>query len=307
MTETLEITETSTLDRKVLPYDFRQETVLTKRQIRTLTELHAPIIESIGPAMGGLMRAVFKTSLENIEMLPARMLGEDKDLCSLAFAVEPAGSTGVLALPRRAALALVDRVMGGAGDSPQTDRPPTALEMQFVRKVLSWGVLGELCKRWPALTVRPKEISLDPADSKFAPSWEIVGRIRFNFTGLAEETAIYIWVPLSLMESLAADDSGDTEMMVDEVREELDSKRWDSVGKMANGVPVEARVLLGSTDLSLREISGLEVGDVVRLDSRTTDPLTIVVQGTPKLLGRPGLRNGGVAVQICDVIVKGHE
>ena len=61
-------------------------------------------------------------------------------------------------------------------------------------------------------------------------------------------------------------------------------------------VPVE--VELGSTVLTVSDLLELEVGDVVPLDRRISDPLPIWIGDQLKLLGEPGQISGQTAVRV---------
>jgi flagellar motor switch protein FliM len=63
-------------------------------------------------------------------------------------------------------------------------------------------------------------------------------------------------------------------------------------------VPVEVRVELGRTRLTMRELEKLEVGTVITLPHFVDDPLPVEVGGVIKAYGRPVVTRGVLAVQI---------
>lgn len=67
-------------------------------------------------------------------------------------------------------------------------------------------------------------------------------------------------------------------------------------------VPVEVSVLLGEVELPVRDLAGLEVGDVVILDSVVSDEVRVMVGGESKFQGWPGLVNNKRAVRIARVV-----
>jgi flagellar motor switch protein FliM len=66
-------------------------------------------------------------------------------------------------------------------------------------------------------------------------------------------------------------------------------------------------VELGSTELSFGDLLVLEEGDFIKLDQAITEPLRIKVNDRTKFLGRPGLRERKVSVQITKVLQEGDE
>ncbi len=64
---------------------------------------------------------------------------------------------------------------------------------------------------------------------------------------------------------------------------------------------------LGRTVLTLRELLAFEVGQVVRLDREPNNPITVFVEGTPKLMGIPTVQHGNIAVEITSRVTDKDE
>jgi flagellar motor switch protein FliM len=54
---------------------------------------------------------------------------------------------------------------------------------------------------------------------------------------------------------------------------------------------VDCSIVLGQARLSAQTFMGLQPGDIVRLDRKTTDPLELLIGDVPKLMGSPALQN----------------
>ncbi|MCS7176632.1 MAG: FliM/FliN family flagellar motor switch protein [Candidatus Kapabacteria bacterium] len=63
-------------------------------------------------------------------------------------------------------------------------------------------------------------------------------------------------------------------------------------------LPLQVAVQLGTATITVKELLQLRVGDVLRLDTQTTDLLMLFIQEQPKLWVRPGSVTGRRAVQI---------
>lgn len=70
-------------------------------------------------------------------------------------------------------------------------------------------------------------------------------------------------------------------------------------------VPVVAE--LGTSVVTVQEFLEMRVGDMIRLDQSTSDPLVIKVGDVPKFFGQPGKKNKKLAVQILGHIERGDE
>jgi flagellar motor switch protein FliM len=63
-------------------------------------------------------------------------------------------------------------------------------------------------------------------------------------------------------------------------------------------VPIEVVAELGRVKLGLREVLNLRVGQVIRLDTATDDPVTVRVAGLTKLFGVPVISRGQLSIDI---------
>ena len=66
-------------------------------------------------------------------------------------------------------------------------------------------------------------------------------------------------------------------------------------------MPVFITAQLASMMLTLKEIMSLEVGDVLLLDKKVTDPIELITSGRTALLGQPVKSVGKFAVLITEV------
>ncbi|MBT5305381.1 MAG: FliM/FliN family flagellar motor switch protein, partial [Candidatus Scalindua sp.] len=64
--------------------------------------------------------------------------------------------------------------------------------------------------------------------------------------------------------------------------------------------------VLDETNIPVRDIANLKVGDVLKLDSNITNNLKVSVEGTKKFYGRLGLYNSKKSIQITGTIKDGR-
>jgi flagellar motor switch protein FliM len=65
---------------------------------------------------------------------------------------------------------------------------------------------------------------------------------------------------------------------------------------------VEIKVNLGETEIQLKDLMNLKVGDVIPLDQDATGEFNINVEEVPKFKGYYGIHHGTVAVQVTQQI-----
>ena len=67
---------------------------------------------------------------------------------------------------------------------------------------------------------------------------------------------------------------------------------------------VDVKVNLGQSEISLKELMSLKVGDVIPLDQDANGEFDILVQEVKKYKGLYGVYHGSVAMQITKPIIK---
>jgi flagellar motor switch protein FliM len=76
----------------------------------------------------------------------------------------------------------------------------------------------------------------------------------------------------------------------------------DSMRLGLEPVRIDLSAILGRTTLTVERLLGLEVGDVVRLDTDPEEPLELLLEGVPGFLALPTVRRGNIAVSIVDEV-----
>jgi flagellar motor switch protein FliM len=78
-------------------------------------------------------------------------------------------------------------------------------------------------------------------------------------------------------------------------------KNWSaSILRQLGSTSVEAKAVLGETSLTLRELIGLEPGDILRTNIPMDGDVQVLIGGKTRIHGRPGVSKGKVAVRITE-------
>ena len=64
---------------------------------------------------------------------------------------------------------------------------------------------------------------------------------------------------------------------------------------------IPIKVILGNTDLSMKDLMGLSVGDVIELDNNVDTPLVVQVANKKQFYARVGKSRKYLGIQICGV------
>ena len=83
---------------------------------------------------------------------------------------------------------------------------------------------------------------------------------------------------------------------------ERDPEKYAILSKHMEKVELEAKVILGQSNITVNELLQLSTEDIISLNQKIQDPLTLEVNGEPKMHVQVGTVHKKVAVQVMDHI-----
>ena len=81
----------------------------------------------------------------------------------------------------------------------------------------------------------------------------------------------------------------------------------DSIRNKLQNTIVPVKVILGTTSITVRELLELNVGDVVPLERNIKNDLEVVIGQRTKFLGKPGVYENRMSVQVSYIVEEGNE
>lgn len=285
-------------DAEVVSYDFRNPVFLSEIDLRYLRNLHDDFVRYLSARLSLFLRMEFglkvtdlatRTYVKFTESLPS-----PTHLC--LFKAEPLVGVGILDIHPRIALTIVDRLLGGRGNSVKADRPLTEIEVGLLGDIIQI-VLEEWCRQWKGEHELSPTIVSHESGGQFlrtAPRDAIILGVKFEATFGDCTEQIQIGIPYYTIEPLIkrfqAKRQKDTSVGV-AAKEAKWQRSYDRIN-----VPVRAQ--WDAFEVTLREITSMRVGDVIEMPSELFQRTRVLLNGVPKFIGAVGIDDDRVAVQI---------
>ncbi|HVN13066.1 MAG TPA: FliM/FliN family flagellar motor switch protein [Kineosporiaceae bacterium] len=280
-------------------YDFRRPVRLARDQ--------AHLLRIAMQTFGRQSSTVLTTSLRVVCALGSPTIEElsydqyltglpDQAVCAVV-ALEPWAGKSLLTIELPTLLTMVDHLLGGPGADRQPDRPLTDIEQALLRHLLT-RTLRELSYALEPLDhVEPQLQNLEsnPGFVQAAAPTDpvVVGRLELTVgerTGSASLCIPYASLEPALERLTRAQD--------DEARLLARRQAAQRTQQRLTDVEVEVAVRFNPTRLPSAAIGRLAVGDVVRLEHRTTAPLAVTAAATTFAQAVPGTSGRRLAVLI---------
>jgi flagellar motor switch protein FliM len=280
-------------------YDFRRPVRLVRDQ--------AHLLRFAMQTFGRQSSTVLTTSLRVVCTLGSPVIEElsydeyltglpEQAVCAVVT-LEPWAGRSLLSIELPTLLTMVDHLLGGPGAAQQPDRPLTDIEQAVLRHLLT-RMLAELSYALEPLDgITPQLLNLEsnPGFVQAAAPTDpvVVGRLELavgDRTSAASLCLPYASLEPALERLSHAQD--------DDARMLARRKAAARTQQRLTDVEVEVAVRFHPSRLPSGTISRLAVGDVVRLDHRTTAPLAVTAAATTFAHAVPGTSGRKLAVLI---------
>ena len=212
----------------------------------------------------------------------------------LAFGTEQDHSCGLISIPTNTAFSWATQLLGDPeSEGEDSGRDLSQLEESLLVDLLSALIKAFSQKYWDLRPSKNITRRLFPLELN---GTEELYKIVFDVKKDDQEKGfeIYILILCSRLESV-----------VGKAEEVVSGFSADDISKAIlahmQQMPVFITAQLASTVLTLKEIMSLEVGDILLLDKKVSEPIELMTRGRTALLGRPAKSAGKYAVVITEI------
>lgn len=279
-------------------YDFSNPVFMTENEMRQIRIRHEQFIHHLGARLSMFLRMDFGMKMAKlytshykkyIESIP------NPTHISL-FRLEQFTGVGIVDVNPRLAMTMVDRLLGGAGHSIREERYLTELETVLVEDVIRL-ILEQWCRQWEDMFELNATIIGAESNGRFlqtSPHDAIILVLAIECTLGDCTEMIQIGIPYYTIEPVIKKMQQEAKKYSAGSSGAKNSHWWMSYNSIR--VPVAAE--WPAFDCSVRDLLGLRPGDVLELPKQLLDNTQIRFKNSVHFLGRVGVQEGKVAVEI---------
>ncbi|GGH82206.1 flagellar motor switch protein FliM [Pullulanibacillus pueri] len=295
--------------KKEKVYDFKRALRFSKDQFRSLTRIHENYARLLTSYFSARLRTYVQISVASVDQLPYEEFVRSVPSLTIlnVFEAQPLSGRMVIEVNPNIAYAMLDRLLGGVGESFNKIDNLTEIESKLISQIF--------------------ESALEPYKDAWATVFEIEPEmqdfeVNTQFLQMASpnETVVVISLQAQIGEASGMINICLPHVSLEPAIPNLSLHQWmvesskdatpEDATKMKLNVQdasVEVQAELGETKLTINDFIDLNVNDVIPLYKRIDDPIVVKVGSYPKFTAQPGLKNKHMAIQILDVIEEGSE
>ncbi len=295
--------EEENVELNVRSHDFRLANKFSKEQLRTIDIVYDNYAQTMGNYLAGVLRAITSVQVLSVEEITFRdfMAAMPEPVILALINLPPLVGSCLMTVSPQIAYAIISHVFGGADALTNTNKPFTEIELAAITRIIRQLLLrmGEAWQRVTPISPSLDRIETSPQFAQIVSTNDAVAIITLQVTIGTISDYVSICIP---------------HVAIEPITKQLSTKMWFSSGPreiVPQGEVIQERVLASKVTLqavfhqttaSVRDIIGLQVGDVIRLDHMTSQPLCVKVEHLAKFHGFIGTMSNKYAVRITEVV-----
>jgi flagellar motor switch protein FliM len=281
----------------VTTFNFRRPDRVSKDQIRSLHFIHDRFARNATTSLAAFLRTIIELSVVSVEQFSYSefLMALPDPTAFYAIAMPPADALGAIELNPAVAFAMIDRILGGTGESGAPQRALTEIEQNVIDSVIKL-LLDHLTETWRPVTdirfhihareTRPQMLQV--------ASWnEVVVLLAFDLKVGETRGLLNLCVPASVIEATGTGFSQGWQQTRREPTNQEQEWLTENLGRVQ--LPVTTDV---QTRLTTRELIHLQPGHVLSLGVPAETEVNVRVGNIIKFRGRLATTSGRAAVRI---------
>lgn len=264
--------------------------------------LHETFARLAGSGLSAYLRAPVNIDLISLEQVPyEEYLRSISQSVFTIMSLPPLTGQAVLEIEFGLVFTMIDRMLGGPGKGISRT-VLTDIERPLVRQIIE-RMFQALKNAWEGVVIVNPGIEGMETSSQFvqiAPPNDIVVTILFEVKVGNQRSAMSLCIPYLVLKPITTKLSAQKWFASSSRRHSASSRRL--LCHQVNQSTVDCSVRLGKSRIQVKDFLSLQPGDILRLDQKTENDLTMLVSNVPKFEGRPALRGKKLVFAVTDPI-----
>ncbi len=288
--------------KKVTTYDFKRPNLISKEQLRLLSNIHEAFVRSIAVFLSAQLRMIVEMELIGIDQI---MYSEFVMSISSPGAIyvgeidEPYSKLILEMSPQLVALT-VERLFGGEGTYTPATHTVSVIELKIMRRIVN-KIAEEISDKWETVKKFNCDFNRFEHNAEFVqivPASEpvIVASIEVKVRGTS--TMLNICYPYVWISNVISNPEVQQKIMFGNV--ERNQEHSKLVNENVHNTDIDLQAILGKSKLTISDCLNLKIGDVIKLNTKLNDPISITAGDKNLFKGNVGKKEDNYAVKISD-------
>lgn len=291
-------------EKQIKNYDFARPAKFSKEHLRTLEIIFEHYGRLLSTNLPVYLRKAIQVEVMNSEAVSYSEFSNALSNPVLLGIINCAPLKGniILEIASNLGYAMVDRMLGGEGEPLEKTREFSEIELLIIERILTVCV-NLLHEPWENVVDIHPRLERIETNSQFAqiisPS-EMIAIVTINIKIGDVEGLMNVCLPYLTLEDIM--DKLNTKYWYSTMQDKDEQQYVDAIETLISKAPIPMKAVLGNSTISVSDFSGLQVGDIIRLDTKVNQELDVFVGNIKKFTALPGSSGDKYAVRITSVI-----
>lgn len=289
--------------KQIKEYDFARPSKFAKEHLRTLEIIYEHYSRLLSTTLPAYMRSSCQVEVINSEAVAYSEFVNALSNPILLGIVDfyPLKGSIVLDMSVNIGYAIVDRLLGGKGESLEKERDFSEIELAIIEKLMNIFV-EQMIEPWKNVVEIDPRLEQIETNSQFAqvisPN-EIIALITLSLRLGKVEGLINLCIPYTCIESIM--DRLNTKYWYSSMQEADQVLYSEFIEKRIENTKVPLSAVLGRSQITVNDFINLQVGDIIKLGTKINDEVEVLVGNIKKFKAKAGLFENKNAVMITEI------
>ncbi len=281
-------------------YDFTNPIVLSDADLSKLKTKSEQFAYYLAGHLSMFLRTEFNLELDDLtaDLYSNFTQSIKTPSCVSMFKMQELNGVCLLDVNSHLSATVVDRILGGRGSTNPEERGLTDIEKALVED-FNQIILQEWCKQWESTMSLTPSIIGSESSGKFlqtspADAMMLIMSMEASFGDVSGPMRIA--VPYYTMEPVLS------RLLASASSEETKTTRPPRWHEVYDNIPVRVSAEWDAFELSLRDLSNLEVDDIIEMDPALIEKTKLRIENRTCFTGEIGLEGEQVAFQVNESI-----
>lgn len=290
--------------KQVKNYDFARPAKFSKEHLRTMEIIFEQYGRLLSTNLPGYLRKNIQVEVMNSEAVTysefSNALSNPVLLGIVNF--EPLPGNIIIELATNLGYAIVDRMLGGMGIPLEHNREFSEIELLIIERIMNVciNLLREPWTNVVEIHPRLERIETNSQFAQFISPSEMIAIITINIKIGDVEGLMNVCLPYMTLEDVM--DKLNTKYWFSTMKERGEMEYTEIIESLIAKAPMPVKAVLGKSAISVSDFINLQVGDIIRLNTKVDDELNVYVGNINKFTALPGASGDRYAVRVTSVI-----
>ena len=293
-----------TKEKQVKNYDFARPSKFSKDHLRTLEIIFENYGRLLSTNLPAYLRKNVQVEVVNAEANTysefANALSNPVILGVVNFA--PLEGNIIIELSANLGFTIVDRMLGGGGAPLERNRDFTEIELIILERVLEvcTNLLVDPWESVVSIEPRLERIETNSQFAQFISPGEMTAIITMSVKIGSVAGLMNICIPYSCVEPVI--DKLNTKYWYSSMKESDSGAYQEVIEDIIDYAKIPVKAMLGRSTISVNDYINIQIGDIIKLDTKVNDELEVYVGNIKKFTALPGATSDSYAVRVTSVI-----